>query len=146
MPTDAKLQVIHVFPTQDSFVQNQTSVEENDLAFAPCAKVATSGDYNDLTNKPSLTPDRLMLSSTFTGTSVGAMAYVCGVDGRSVSNRGDLVSGTTLRLVEYVGFQVYSSDDRVSMGRGSTLTGSWRLLAGVNGSDYLRWTLAVRIS
>lgn len=80
------------------------------------------------------------------GLDVGAVAYVCGYQGRGESNRGDVVSGSTIRLVTYIGYQYFDSDDRVNLGVGQALSGSWRLLSGVNGNDYLRVALAVRIS
>ena len=80
------------------------------------------------------------------GLDVGAVAYVCGYKDRGESNRGDVVSGSTIRLVTYIGYQYFASDDRVNFGVGQALSGSWRLLSGVNGNDYLRVALAVRIS
>lgn len=80
------------------------------------------------------------------GLDVGAVAYVCGYQGRGESNRGDVVSGSTIRLVTFIGYQFFASDDRVNFGIGQALSGSWRLLSGVNGADYMRIALAVRIS
>lgn len=79
MPTDKSLRNIHVFPTEDSFNQNASSVGDGDLALVPLnipeqvnadwnassgaaqilnkpnlATVATSGNYNDLSNRPNL--------------------------------------------------------------------------------------------
>lgn len=80
------------------------------------------------------------------GLDVGAVAYVCGYEGRGESYRGNVVSGSTIRLVTFIGYQYFASDDRVNFGIGQALSGSWRLLSGVNGADYMRIALAVRIS
>ncbi len=87
-----------------------------------------------------------ILTGNSAGLDVGAVAYVCGYKGRGVSNRGDVVSGSTIRLVTFIGYQYFASDDRVNFGMGQALSGSWRLLSGVNGEDYMRIALAVRIS
>lgn len=59
MPTDAKMQVIHVFPTQDSFIQNQTSVEENDLAFVPLEIASQAEAEAGTNNTKMMTPLRV---------------------------------------------------------------------------------------
>lgn len=95
-------------------------------------------------NGKSLLPE--WMEPGIAGLDVGAVAYVCGYKGRGVSNRGDVVSGSTIRLVTFIGYQYFTSDDRVNFGMGQALSGSWRLLSGVNGEDYMRIALAVRIS